>query len=206
MTEPVPDPFPPTAVAVIGMAGRFPGSADVDAFWRNLHDGVEGITFFTDDELRAAGESDALLARPDYVRARGALEDIDRFDATFFGYTLRDAELMDPQLRLFLETSWKALETAGYDSALYPGSIGVYGGATFPSYLAHHMATDATLLKGANMWHVRTLNENDHLTTHVSYRMGLRGPSVNVQTACSTSLVAVHTAAQAVVAGECDMA
>ncbi|HYW07374.1 MAG TPA: beta-ketoacyl synthase N-terminal-like domain-containing protein, partial [Longimicrobium sp.] len=181
-------------------------SADVDAFWRNLHDGVEGITFFTDDELRAAGESDALLARPDYVRARGALEDIDRFDATFFGFTLRDAELMDPQFRLFLETSWKALETAGYDSALYPGSIGVYGGATFPSYLAHHMATDATLLKGANMWHVRTLNENDHLTTHVSYRMGLRGPSVNVQTACSTSLVAVHTAAQAVVAGECDMA
>ena len=201
-----PEPFPPTAVAVIGMAGRFPKAADVDAFWRNLRDGVEGIHFFTDEELRAEGEPDALLARPDYVKARGALEDIDRFDATFFGYTLRDAETMDPQLRLFLETCWQALETAGYDSALYAGSIGVYGGATFPSYLFHHMAADPALLRGANLWHVRTLNENDYLTTHVSYRMALRGPSMNVQTACSTSLVAVHAAAQALLNGECDMA
>jgi phthiocerol/phenolphthiocerol synthesis type-I polyketide synthase E len=198
--------FPPTAVAVIGMAGRFPGSPDVDAFWRNLRDGVEGITFFSDDELRAEGVSEELLARPNYVRARGVVEGTDRFDASFFNYRAHDAELMDPQHRFFIETCWEALESAGYDTAEYPGSVGVYAGASFPSYYMHHRIRDRSLFEGEDRWVVSTLTENDYLTTHVSYRMRLRGPSMNVQTACSTSLVTVHVATQALLNGECDMA
>ncbi|HEU4882969.1 MAG TPA: beta-ketoacyl synthase N-terminal-like domain-containing protein [Longimicrobium sp.] len=206
MSSPNPPEFPPTAVAVIGMAGRFPGSPDVDAFWRNLRDGVEGITHFTEDELRTEGVSDELLARPNYVRARGVVEGTDRFDASFFNYRAHDAELMDPQHRFFIETCWEALESAGYDTAAYPGSVGVYAGATRPSYYIHHRVRDGSLFEGEDSWLVGTLTENDYLTTHVSYRMRLRGPSMNIQTACSTSLVAVHVAVQALLNGECDMA
>ncbi|HEX2076291.1 MAG TPA: polyketide synthase, partial [Longimicrobium sp.] len=206
MSSPNPPEFPPTAVAVIGMAGRFPGSSDVDAFWRNLRDGVEGITHFTEDELRAEGVSEELLSRPNYVRARGCVEGTDRFDASFFNYRARDAELMDPQIRFFLEACWEAMESAGYDTSEYPGSVGVYGGATSPSYFMHHYLRDPSLFEGVNRWHLSTVTENDFLTTHVSYRMRLRGPSMNIQSACSTSLVAVHVAAQALLNGECDMA
>jgi acyl transferase domain-containing protein len=206
MSSPNTPEFPSSAVAIIGMAGRFPGSPDVDAFWRNLRDGVEGITFFSEDELRAEGVSDELLARPNYVRARGSVDGVDRFDASFFNYRVRDAELMDPQIRFFLETCWEAMESAGYDAAEYPGSVGVYGGASFPSYYMHHRIRDRSVFDGEDGWQVSTLTENDFLTTHVSYRMRLRGPSMNVQTACSTSLVAVHVATQALLNGECDMA
>jgi phthiocerol/phenolphthiocerol synthesis type-I polyketide synthase E len=206
MSSPIHPQFPPSAVAVIGMAGRFPGSPDVDAFWRNLRDGVEGITFFSKDELRAEGVADALLARPEYVRARGVVEGIDRFDASFFNYRAREAELMDPQIRFFIEACWEAIESAGYDTAEYPGAVGVYAGATFPSYFMHHRIRDPSLFEGEDGWQLSTLTENDFLTTHVSYRMRLRGPSMNVQTACSTSLVTVHVAVQALLNSECDMA
>ena len=198
--------FPPTAVAVIGMAGRFPGADDVEHFWRNLRDGVEGIREFTDEELATGGDSAEAIARPNYVRRRGMLHDTDRFDASFFNFSIRDAEILEPQMRLFLEKSWEALEVAGYDALTYPEPIGVYGGATFPSYLLHHYLRDPSLLAGRNQWHIRLLNENDFLTTHVSYRIGLGGPSINVQTACSTSLVAVHVAVQALLNDECAMA
>ena len=198
--------YPPTAVAVIGMAGRFPGSSDVDAFWSNLRDAREGITFFSDDELRAEGVSDEMLARPNYVKARGSVEGTDRFDASFFNYRARDAELMDPQIRFFLEACWEAMESAGYDSSEYTGSIGVYAGASSPSYFLHHYLRDKSLLEGNGSFHVSMLTENDFLTTHVSFRMRTRGPSMCIQTACSTSLVAVHVAVQAVLNGECDMA
>ncbi len=205
-----PDPrqqeSPPTGVAVIGMAGRFPGSPDVDAFWRNLRDAKEGITFFTDDELLEAGVGDEMLARPNYVRARGVVEGADRFDASFFNFRARDAELMDPQIRFFLEACWEAMESAGYDTVEYPGSVGVYAGASWPSYFFHYYVRDRTLFEGDSAWQVGMLTRNDFLTTHVSYRMRLRGPSMNIQTACSTSLVTVHVAAQAVLDGECDMA
>lgn len=201
-----PEDFPPTAVAVIGMAGRFPGAPDVDAFWRGIRDGVEGITFFTDEELRAAGETDAMLANPGYVKAKAVVQGIDQFDASFFAFTVRDAELMDPQIRLFMQTCWESLESAGYDASMFDGSIGVYGGASSPTYMMYHWMTDKSLFQGTSGWHLRNLNENDHLTTHVSYRLGLRGPSMNVQTACSTSMVAVHVAAQALLNGECDIA
>ncbi|HEX2078783.1 MAG TPA: beta-ketoacyl synthase N-terminal-like domain-containing protein [Longimicrobium sp.] len=205
-----PDPrqqeFPPDAVAVIGMAGRFPGSPDVDAFWRNLRNAKEGITFFTDDELRAEGVSEELLARPNYVRARGVVEGTDLFDASFFNYRARDAELMDPQLRFFLEACWEAMESAGYDPVEYPGSVGVYAGQSWPSYFFHHYVRDRSLFEGDSAWQVGMLTRNDFLTTHVSYRLRLRGPSMNIQTACSTSLVTVHVAVQALLNGECDMA
>src|SRR5215207_9089542 len=139
--------FPPTAVAVIGMAGRFPGSPDVDAFWRSLRDGVEGITFFTDAELRAEGVDEELLARPNYVPARGVVEGVDRFDASFFNYRARDAELMDPQIRFFLEACCEAMESAGYDTEAYPGSVGVYGGATSPRYYFHHYVRDRSVFE-----------------------------------------------------------
>ncbi|HYW14428.1 MAG TPA: type I polyketide synthase, partial [Longimicrobium sp.] len=198
--------YPSTAVAVIGMAGRFPKAADVDQFWANLRDGVEGISFFSDDELRASGIPDEQLSDPNYVKARGYIEDVDRFDTSFWNYTVKQAQVMDPQIRLFLETSWQALEVAGYDPNTYEGSIGVYGGASAPTYLLYHMLRDPKLVAGTNHWHRMIYTQNDYLTTHVSYRMGLRGPSMNVQTACSTSLVAVHQAVQALLSGECSIA
>ncbi|HEX2077186.1 MAG TPA: type I polyketide synthase [Longimicrobium sp.] len=198
--------YPSSAVAIIGMAGRFPRSADVEEFWRNLRDGVEGITFFTDDELREAGVPEEQLKDPHYVKARGVLEDVDRFDAAFFNYNARQSQLMDPQIRLFLEKSWEALESAGYDPDTYEGSIGVYGGASQPSYLLYHMLRDPKVVGSTNRWNLMIFTNNDYLTTHVSYRLPLRGPSMNVQTACSTSLVAVHVAAQAILSGECSIA
>ncbi|HEY4592188.1 MAG TPA: type I polyketide synthase, partial [Thermoanaerobaculia bacterium] len=158
------------------------------------------------DELRAEGVREEVLALPNYVRARGCVEGTDRFDASFFNYRARDAELMDPQLRFFLEACWEAIESAGYDTGTYEGSVGVYAGATSPSYFMHHYLRDPSLFEGVNRWQLSTLTENDFLTTHVSYRMRLRGPSMNIQTACSTSLVAVHVATQALLNGECDMA
>jgi acyl transferase domain-containing protein/acyl carrier protein len=198
--------YPSTAIAVIGMAGRFPKAADVDQFWANLRDGVEGISFFSDEELRESGIPDEQLNDPHYVRARGFLDDVDRFDTSFWNFTVKQAQIMDPQIRLFLEASWHALEVAGYDPETYEGAIGVYGGASAPTYLLYHMLRDPKLLAGTNHWHRMIYTQNDYLTTHVSYRMGLRGPSMNVQTACSTSLVAVHQAVQALLAGECSIA
>jgi acyl transferase domain-containing protein len=198
--------YPSSAIAVIGMAGRFPRAADVDQFWSNLRDGVDGMTWFTDDELREAGIPDSQISDPNYVKGRCALAEVDGFDISFFNYTVKQAQLMEPQIRLFLETSWQALESAGYDPLIYEGSIGVYGGASPPTYLLYHMLRDHKLVAGTNAWSRMIFNNNDYLTTQVSYRMGLRGPSLNVQSACSTSLVAIHTAVQALLAGECSIA
>jgi acyl transferase domain-containing protein len=198
--------YPSTAVAVIGMAGRFPRAANVDEFWSNLRDGVDGMTWFTDEELREAGVPDSQIADPHYVKGRCALADVDRFDISFFNYTPRQAQIMEPQIRLFLETCWEALEVSGYNPGTYEGAIGVYGGASPPSYLMYHMLRDPKLVAGTNAWNRMIFTNNDYLTTQVSYRMALRGPSVNVQSACSTSLVAVHQAVQALLAGECSIA
>ncbi|HSF38970.1 MAG TPA: condensation domain-containing protein [Thermoanaerobaculia bacterium] len=192
------------AIAIVGMAGRFPGAADVDELWRNLRDGRESITFFDDEELAAAGVPPELCRRPDYVRAAGALEGVELFDAGFFGLTPREAELMDPQQRLFLECCWQACEDAGYDPLSYPGKIGVYGGSGSPAYFVFHVLPNVDLTTG---WvQVKLFNDKDFLTTQASYRLNLRGPSLAVQTACSTALVAVHLAGQALLDGECEMA
>jgi amino acid adenylation domain-containing protein len=200
------------AVAVIGMAGRFPGATNVDQFWRNLCDGVESISVFSDQELLAAGVDPALLTNPDYVKARGVLPDADLFDAAFFGFQPREAELLDPQHRVFLETCWTALEHSGYDPDRYRGNIGVYAGSSLNTYLLANICSSRAviddLVGGYQVTGFPTVlgNGPDYLPTRVSYKLNLRGPSMAVQTACSTSLVAVCQACDALLAGQCDAA
>jgi amino acid adenylation domain-containing protein len=193
-------------VAIIGMAGRFPRARDLGDFWLHLRDGIDGITDFSDAELIAAGVDPALVRNPKYVKARGVLEDEALFDAAFFDYSPRQAEVMDPQLRIFLECAWQALEDAGCDPLRCPGAIGVYGGVTLSTYLLHNLLSNPALLAEVGGYQTAIGTDRDFLTTQVSYKMGLRGPSIDVQTACSTSLVAVHLACRSLLEGECDMA
>ncbi|WP_420127386.1 beta-ketoacyl synthase N-terminal-like domain-containing protein [Longimicrobium sp.] len=192
-----------SAIAIIGMAGRFPGARDVEAFWSNLRRGVHSITFFSDEELEASGVDPRLIADPSYVGAGGVIEDADRFDSGFFGFTPREADVMDPQHRVFLETAWEALENAGYEPGT--GTVGVYAGAPSNDYLSHVFARP-DLVEALGAFQLGLANGRDYLATHAAHRMNLRGPAVNVHTACSTGLVAVHVACQALLAGECDVA
>ena len=199
----LPPPAEGREIAVIGMAGRFPGAPTVQDFWRRLRAGEELITFFSDEELAAAGVDPALLADPAFVRAGGVVEGAEDFDAAFFGFSPREAELMDPQHRIFLECAWHALEDAGYDSERYPGRIGLYAGVGINTYLHHAGVEQVQELAGRYQAFIG--NDKDFVPTRVSYKLDLKGPSVNVQTACSTSLVAVHLACQALRSGDCDM-
>ena len=192
-------------IAIIGLTGRFPGAASVDEFWRNLRDGVESVTFFTDEELLASGIDSASLSAPNYVKAGRYLEDIDMFDASFFGYSPREAEVLDPQQRIFLECSWEALENAGYDPKTYDGLIGIYAGVSANSYIWNIFA-NRELYKAAGPTQTIIGNDKDFLSTRVSYKLGLQGSSMTIQTACSTSLVAVHVACQNLLNGESDLA
>jgi len=193
-------------IAIIGLSCRFPGAENGEQFWNMLRDGVEAISFFSDDEVAAAGVDEQLLKQPNYVKAGGVLNEIEQFDAAFFGYSPREAALMDPQHRLFLEEAWKAVEHAGYNVSLFGGSIGVFAGVSMSSYLLNNLAPNRELLQSVNGYQVMIGNDKDFLPTRVSYKLNLRGPSINVQTACSTSLVAVHLACQSLLNGECDMA
>ena len=194
-------------IAVVGMAGRFPGARNVDIFWQNLRDGIEAITFFSDEELRSAGVEEATLHSPNYVKSGMVLDEMEMFDAGFFGFSPRDAAIMDPQHRHFLEVSWEALEHAGYDPERFEGAIGVFGGSGGNFYMPYNLLTNPDLMKSLGLFMVRhTGNDKDFLTTRVSYLFNLRGPSINVQTACSTSLVAIHLACQSLMQFECDMA
>ncbi|HBL27662.1 MAG TPA: hypothetical protein DD490_12565, partial [Acidobacteria bacterium] len=201
-----PGSSPLEGIAVVGMAGRFPGAEDLAALWRNLCGGVEGITFYTREELAAAGVEAELLDDPLYVRAGGALRNVEGFDAAFFGFSPREAELMDPQHRLFLECSWEALENAGYDTAAYPGSIGVFAGMGVSGYLIRNLLSHDGLLRSAGSLQVRMFNDNNFLTSLAAWKLDLRGPSVTVQSACSTSLVAACMASQSLLQYQCDMA
>ncbi|MDT5268241.1 MAG: hypothetical protein QOH49_427, partial [Acidobacteriota bacterium] len=185
--------------------GRFPGARSVEEFWRNLRAGVESISFFTDEELLAAGVPPALLDDPNYVRAGGTLEGVESFDASFFNYTPREAEIMDPQQRFFLECAWESLENAGYDPETYEGFIGVYAGAGASAYQKNHLSRYPELTSSL-AGQVMLGNEKDFLATNVSYKLGLKGPSINVQTACSTSLVAISLACQSLLSYQCDIA
>jgi phthiocerol/phenolphthiocerol synthesis type-I polyketide synthase E len=194
-------------IAIIGMAGRFPQAPNLQRFWENLYQGIEATSFFSDQELEQAGIPPELLRHPNYVKARGVLDDADLFDAGFFGYSPREAELTDPQIRLFLECAWEALESAGWDPEKFPGMIGVYAGMSFPSYIWQLAGDDLETADSVSAFRLLMGGaEKDHLATTVSYRLNLRGPSFNIQTACSTSLAAVHAAARAVMTYECDMA
>jgi len=192
-------------IAIIGMAGRFPGAGSVEEFWGVLRDGKEAIAPLDAEMLRRQGVDDALLNDPQYVRAGGVLADVDQFDAAFFGYSPREAELLDPQQRLFLECAWEALETAGYDAESYNGSVGVYGGAGMNGYL-FNLYGNARIRQSVSPYELFLASDKDFLTTRVSYKLNLQGPSLDIQTACSSSLVAVHTACQSLLSGECDIA
>lgn len=192
-----------SAVAIVGMAGRFPGAADVDTLWRNLLAGVGGLRAIRDDELARAGVEPEVAAAPNYVRVGGPVEDIDLFDAAVFGFSPQEAEAMEPQHRLFLECAWEALERAGYRPTQPEGNVGVFGGCGFPDYMVLNAARLARDPATARIF--ATGNERDSLTSLVSYKLGLRGPSVTVQTFCSTSLVAVHMACQSLLTYECDL-
>ncbi|AOY84552.2 non-ribosomal peptide synthetase [Moorena producens JHB] len=199
-----------TEIAIIGMSGRFPGAKNIDEFWQNLRDGIESISFFAEQELEL--EDTTLLNQPHYVNAGAVLPGVEKFDASFFGYSAKEAEIMDPQQRIFLECAWEALETSGYNPQTYSGSVGVYAGSGMNTYLINNVhpnrsfSPQRTFLGSALDLQVRLANGKDFLPTRVSYKLNLTGPSVNVQTACSTSLVAVHMACQSLQSGECDIA
>ena len=192
-------------VAIIGMAGRFPGAGNVKEFWQNLRQGVETIREFNEAEVRAAGVSEQLLRQSRYVRAGAIVDGVKLFAAEFFGVTPREAELMDPQQRLFLECAWETIENAGYDAASYSLPIGVFAGLSMNTYLPRLLAS-STPSGALNDAQVQLGNDKDFISTRVSYKLGLTGPSLTVQTACSTSLVAVHLACLSLSAGECSMA
>ncbi len=194
-----------TEIAIVGMAGRFPGARDVLELWRNLREGVEAVRFPDPAEFAARGLDPARLADPDWVKAVSQMEGYDCFDELFFGVNPREAELMDPQHRVLLECAWEALESAGQDPQGIAGRVGVYAGATLSTYLLFHLIGNP-LTAGADPLQVVLGNASDALATRISYKLNLRGPSHSVQCACSTSLVAVHTACQALLNEECDLA
>ena len=206
MDEPIrnEDETRPT-IAIVGMAARCPGAKDVAEFWSNLRNGVESISFYTEEELRAAGVPNAVLQLPNYVKAAAPLEGMERFDAEFFNYSPREAEFIDPQQRVFLECASDALETAGIDPRRFEGAIGVYAGEG-PTIYMNLIFRDPSVTAGVARQMALIGNDKDYLATRVSYKLGLRGPSVTVQCACSTSTVAVHLAFQSLMSRECDVA
>ena len=194
-------------IAVVGMACRFPGARSPAEFWRNLRAGVESVTFFTDDELRAAGESAENLRDPAYVKAQPVLENFDRFDASFFGFSPQDAAVMDPQHRQFLEVGWEALEDAAHEPESFAGNIGVFATCGMNTYMMYNLINNQRIMDTVGEWLVRhTGNDMNFLATRLSYELNLKGPSMNVQTACSSALVAIHQASLSLLSSECDMA
>lgn len=197
---------PAHGIAIVGMSGRFPGARSLEEFWRNLRDGVESISFFSADELIEGGIDPALVEDPAYVRAKGVIEGVEMFDSAFFGFTPRESALMDPQHRLLLECAWEALEDAGCDPGRFPGRAAVYVGSGTSSYLFSNLLPNLAELEKMGPLQALILNDRDFVATRLSYKLNLRGPSAVVQTACSTSLMAVHMACQSLLAGEADLA
>ena len=195
----------PDGIAIVGMTGRFPGAADLEQFWANLRDGAESIARFSPAELAEAGIPEATSQHPAFVNAGGVLDDAELFDASFFGLSAREAEVLDPQHRVFMECAWHAVESAGYDPESYPGVVGVFAGAAMSSYLFNIVANHEVMAL-VGPYQVLLGNDKDHLATRVSYKLNLKGPAVTVQTACSTSLVAVCMACQSLLDHQCDMA
>ncbi len=192
-------------VAVIGMAGRFPGARNLDEFWENLKNGIDAVSFFSDKELDETGVSPVLLKNPNYVKAKSSLDDIEYFDASFFDYTPREAAVMDPQMRIFHECAFHALEDAGYDPYSFEKLIGCYAGASVNFYW-QVLAFLSAERDGGGLFEARQLSDKEYLCTRLAHKLNLRGPAVSLQSACSTSLVAIHMACQGLISGECDLA
>jgi len=193
-------------IAIVGMACRFPGARDVREFWANLQNGVESIRFLTEDELVARGVDRAVIRDPRFVAAEPAFDDIDCFDADFFGYSPHEASLLDPQHRLFLECAWHALEDAGHSPARPDEVVGVFAGSSLSGYLLFNLLQNDRIDSRDDALDLMTANDKDFLATRVAYKLNLKGPSVAVQTGCSTSLVACHLACQALLSYQCDLA
>ncbi|BDA68760.1 beta-ketoacyl synthase [Calothrix sp. PCC 7716] len=191
-------------IAIIGMSGCFPKSQNIEKFWHNIRDGLELIHFFTDNELKDLGVDSADLTNPYYVKAEGVVEGIDLFDASFFGINPREAEIMDPGLRFFLEHAWAALENAGYSSEAYNKPIGVYVGTNFGGYLPN-IYSNIEIVESVGEQQIEKGTSGASVTL-ASYKLNLQGPSYAVQTTCSSSLVALHLACQGLLSGECDVA
>lgn len=196
---------PKGAIAIVGMSGRFPGARSIEQFWRNVRDGVESRVEYSEEELAEGGVA-VKLRHPRHVKAGFPLEDYDMFDSAFFGINPREAEILDPQHRLFLECAWHALENAGYDSERFPGRIGIFGGSTWSSYLVANLFRASRLVKNVGYRQLIHGSVPDYMVTRAAYRLNLKGPACYVQTACSTSLVAVHLACHSLLRGETDMA
>ncbi|MGH8077140.1 MAG: beta-ketoacyl synthase N-terminal-like domain-containing protein, partial [Lysobacter sp.] len=193
-------------IAIIGLAGRFPGADNVEAFWENLVNGVESSTRLDDETLRREGVSQQLIDNPDFVKVSYVVEGAENFDAELFQFTPREAEITDPQHRMLLECCYEALDHAGYSTDSYSGHIGVYAGVGSMSYFVRNLSANPELLESVGPLRISIGNEKSFATTMVSYKLNLRGPSVNVDTACSTSLVAIHQACQSLLSYECDIA
>lgn len=192
------------SIAIVGLSGRFPGAKSIAEFWQNLCGGVEAISQFSEEELISAGVDSSLFNNPNYIKAGAVLEGVDLFDAAFFGFNPKEAEMTDPQHRLFLECAWEALENAGYDVQRCESRIGVYAGASLNNYLPFKLNIDQ--IGSANSFQKLIGNDKDFLSTRVSYKLNLTGPSLTIQTACSTSLVATTLACQSLLNYQCDMA
>ncbi len=195
-----------TDIAIIGMNGRFPGANSIEEFWQNLENGVESIARFSEAELLATGVPPEVLADDNYIRAGTKLENIKDFDASFFGFSPQEASILDPQHRLFLECAWEVLEQAGYMGDKEQALIGLYAGTGTSQYLRQHLYGNSVLGESVSNYQLRLATETDFLPTRVAYKLNLTGPAVSVQTACSTSLVAIHLASQALLNGDCDLA
>ncbi len=194
-----------TDIAVVGLAGRFPRAPNIEEFWQRLCDGVECISQFSEEELLEAGIPEKQLANPAYVKANAWLEDADMFDADFFGFSPREAEAMDPQHRIFLECAYNALENAGYGNG-YDGPVGVFAGASMNSYYTRNLQWSPEVLAAAGSYQVMIGNDKDFVATRVAYKLNLKGPALTIQTACSTSLVAIQVACQSLLTYQSDMA
>jgi acyl transferase domain-containing protein len=203
MTERSTDAPETSAIAVVGMAGRFPGARNVEELWQNVSRGVESIRRLTPEEMRAAGVDPASFSDPRWVPAGGVLDGADLFDAAFFQITPREAELLDPQHRIFLECAWEALEDAGCDPSRFPGAIGAFAGSGLNTYLLHNLLPGGESVVNPQ---VAIANDKDFLTTRLSYKLDLKGPSLDVQTGCSTSLVSIVLACQSLLNFQCDLA
>ncbi|MCG8639116.1 MAG: type I polyketide synthase, partial [Desulfobacterales bacterium] len=187
------------------MSCRFPGAKNIDQFWENLTNGVESVTVFSDEDLTESGVQPVELNHSNYVKKGFVIEDEDKFDASFFGYSPKEAEIIDPQQRLFLELSWEVLENGGYASDRQNISIGVFGGSKISTYLTNILDTNMSSGTVSDLQHL-IANDKDYLTSRVSFKLNLKGPSITVQSACSTSLVAIHLACDSLLSGACDMA
>lgn len=194
------------SIAIIGMAGKFPKAKDIYEFWNNLCNGVDGVSFYSDDELINFGIDQSLIKDPDYVKARADLDDIDKFDSDFFRYNSKEADIMDPQHRMLLECAWATMEDAGWDPEKYDGKIGVFAGESMSSYMLFNIYPTMGKVASTATLQAAIGNDKDSITSTIAYKLNLTGPAITVQSSSSTSLVSVSMACQSILNYQCDMA